>query len=161
MMRRVRAASPPTWQVAWCKDSINLLLILCFAFWNLVQTLTTRTIICLHISDPSGTFLKILLAVTPCWRLNLNQGQKSGWIVTEKSISFVQTSFSYGKPAIGGKTNQTLLGLLWLKKEGWGLISCKWPLSRKFLKSSLNIRKRRSGGKGISFFFLSNWDISP
>lgn len=58
--------------------------------------------VCLHISDPSGTFLKILQEVTPCWELNLNLEQQNGWVVTEMSTSFEQTSFIYRSPAVCG-----------------------------------------------------------
>lgn len=57
--------------------------------------------ICLHSADPSGTFLKILLEVAPCWKWKLNQGQ-NGWIVPKRSISFEQNSFIYTSLAVGG-----------------------------------------------------------
>lgn len=120
--------------------------------------------VCLHISDPSRTFFEILWEVTPCWELNLNVEQLSGWMVTERSTSFEETSLIYGNPTVGGKTNQTLRGQSWLKRRGWGFIFLvnNLRVERKFLKSSLNNRKGKSSGEGaFSFSLVSNWDISP
>lgn len=146
----VRAASPSTWQVTRRQNSTNLLLILgispdfCQSVYPCTHLASTNLInlrnlrndvhwnsgvfrpwpqertICLHISDPYGTFLKILWEVTPCWELNLNLEQQNGWIVTERSVSFEQTSFIYGNLLLGGKLILlTLHGQSWLKRRGW------------------------------------------
>lgn len=113
-----------------------------------------RTIICLHISAPSGTFLKILLEVTPCWKLKLHQGQQNGWIVPKRSISFEQNSFIYANLAVGGKTNQTLHGLSWLKRQGLGLsFRERHPSWEKVFKIQLEWWKKERWWRGDFFLF--------
>lgn len=57
----------------------------------------------LHISDPSRTFFKILWEVTPCWELNLNVEQLSGWMVTQGLLPLRKPHWFTEILLLGGK----------------------------------------------------------